>query len=67
MAVPAEQERDWYTVEEVSARFHKTPQAVRVAADHNRLIHDVVLRGERKERRFPKACLLYTSPSPRDS
>jgi len=56
MAAPGE-ERDWYTVEEVSARFNKTPQAVRAAADRNRLVHDVVLRGSRKERRFPKVSI----------
>ncbi|MGH9277348.1 MAG: hypothetical protein ACRD12_04485 [Acidimicrobiales bacterium] len=57
MAALADEERDWYTVDEVSRRFGKTPQAVRVAADRNRLVHDVVLRGSRKERRFPKAII----------
>ncbi len=55
VAAPPEEERDWYTVEEVATRFAKTPQAVRDAADRNRLTHDVVLRGGRKDRRFPKA------------
>jgi hypothetical protein len=47
-------DRDWYTVQEVAARFDRTPQAVRVAADRNRLEHDVVVVGKHKHRRFPK-------------
>lgn len=57
MATPTPENRDWYTVEEVATRFGKTPQGVRFAADRNRLIHDVVLRGRRKDRRFPKAAI----------
>jgi ribonuclease D len=52
-SLPPEQ-RDWLTSEEVAARFGKTRQAVDKAADKSRLPNNVVMRGTRKERRFPK-------------
>ena len=54
VAQPPGEEREWYTVVEIARRFGKTPQGVRDAADRGRLPHDVVLRGKKKERRFPK-------------
>jgi hypothetical protein len=57
VAPPDLTKRNWYTVAEVAARFGKTPQAVRVAADNNRLSHDVVAHGKRVERRFPQSVI----------
>ena len=39
---------------EIARRFGKTPQGVRDAAERGRLPRDVVFRGKKKERRFPK-------------
>jgi hypothetical protein len=50
---PPPDQRDWLTSKEVAARFGKTRQAVDVVADRGRLPHEVVMRGTKKERRFP--------------
>jgi hypothetical protein len=56
VGLPPAEGRDWYTVKEVSARFGKTPQGIRDAADNGLLHSDVeISAGGRKERRFPKA------------
>lgn len=55
MAAPAHEERDWYTGRGGERSVRQDTRGRRVAADRHRLIHDVVLKGARKERRFPKA------------
>jgi len=67
---PPLEQRDWLTSTEVAAHFDRSRQAVDVVADSGKLPHDVVMRGTKKERRFPKAAIEaerwpgYATPRP---
>ena len=62
--------RDWEHLDPaVSDAIHKTSIALAAARDANDALYEVADEADRRLeaiKRRPRACLLYTSPSPRD-